>query len=52
MYESACSLLNKMDMYGSPINMNFDGKESHIKTACGGLMTVLLFLVTIIYTSI
>ena len=39
--------LNKIDIFGKPINMNFDGKKSHITTVCGGVMTVLLVLTAI-----
>ena len=41
-----------IDVYGQPILMNFDGKEGHITTACGGLMTILLVSSTIAYVSI
>ena len=45
----ASKLLNKIDVYGSRINMNFDGQNSKITTSCGGLMTILLVASTIGY---
>ena len=38
-------------MYGKPITMNFDGNSSHIKTSCGGLVTILVFVVTFLYSA-
>ena len=49
-YSSTTGMLLKIDIYGSPITMNFDGKESHIKTSFGGFLTVVLSLATISYS--
>ena len=50
MYETATDILRKVDIYGAPIKMNFDGKQSKIKTSFGGFLTLLLALWTALYS--
>ena len=50
--ENLGNILNHVDNYGSPIKMNFDGKHFLVNTSCGGIMTILLFVVSIIYSTV
>ena len=52
MYDKMSNWLNRVDMYGAPIQLNFDGQESHIKTNCGGILTIIVFAITTAYSVI
>jgi len=39
------------DIFGYPVNLNFDKKDSYYKTLFGGILSIIFFLI-IIYLSI
>ena len=36
--------LNDIDVYGKPITLNFNGCDSNVTTACGGIMSIILYV--------